>query len=112
MFTRSPCPRRPRAVLAAFLASCLLSSPSHAITSRDVTEKMSKEERVSYISGLVDMLSYQWVLQGDRTHAVCVSDAFYKNERTMKLLLDALYRYPDKAPEGVVIVVMKQVCGG
>lgn len=95
----------------AAVLCALASTPCLAITAKDVTEKMTDKERFNYLAGLADMLSYQSVLSGDQKRAVCVSDAFYKNEATQKLIIDSLYRYPEKAPEGLVIVVMNQACG-
>ncbi len=39
---------------------CLLGcAPCLAITAKDVTEKMSKEERFGYLTGLIDMQALQ-----------------------------------------------------
>ena len=103
-------PKRTSKAAALACAVALASTPCLAITARDVTEKMSDKERYGYLTGLVDMLSYQSLLSGDRKRAECVADAFYKEEATTKKLLEAFYRFPDKAPEGIVILVLKQSC--
>jgi hypothetical protein len=92
-------------------AAAAASTPCFAITAKDVTEKMSEKERFGYLTGLVDMLSYQSLLAGDRKRAECVSSAFYKTDGTQKQIVDALYSLPDKAPEGIVILVINRACG-
>lgn len=92
--------------------SALIVTPASAFKARDVMDTMTEKERFGYVTGLVDMLSYQYVLAGDRTRAECVTKAFYsKTEETWKLVYDTFRRFPDKAPEGLVVVLMKQACG-
>lgn len=103
-----------KAARAVMLVSvCLASSPAMAITAKDVMEKMSKEERFGYLTGLADMLSYQYVLAGNRARAECISKEFYsKKEETWKRVYNALEAFPDKSPEGLIVVLMKKSCGG
>jgi len=93
--------------------ACISASPARAFEARDVMEKMSKEERFGYVTGLADMLSYQYVLAGDRPHAECITNAFYsaKKEETWKRVYESFGRLPDKAPEGLIVGLMKQACG-
>jgi hypothetical protein len=58
------------ALLLLFAVFC--SSPAAALSARDVMEKMSKEERYSYLIGLAHMHSYHAVLAGDRPRATCI----------------------------------------
>lgn len=98
-----------KAISAAllFAASC---PPAFAITASDVMDKMSKEERFSYLTGLVDMMAYQSLLAGKKDHAKCVIDKFYDDKVVLKRVYDALDKFPNKAPEGLVILVMRQEC--
>lgn len=76
-------------------------------------EKMTEKERFSYVTGLADMLSYQYLLAGNRDRAKCVSDAFYGSDKqTWSKVYEAFGRFSDKAPEGLVILLMKNACGG
>lgn len=95
------------------VAAALLfaASPALAITAEEVMTKMSKQERVSYLIGLADMLSYQSVLTGNRAHAECVTQKS-SDETVLKRIYAALEKFPTKAPEGILVVVMKQECGG
>jgi hypothetical protein len=96
----------------ALLSLVVFTAPASAITARDVMESMTQKERFGYVTGLADMLSYQYVLAGDRPRAECITNAFYsQKEGTWKLVYDAFKRFPDKAPEGLVVVLMKQTCG-
>jgi peptide methionine sulfoxide reductase MsrA len=99
---------------AALAATVVLTGGgAKAITAKDVLEKMTEKERFGYITGLVDMLSYQSVLAGNRTRAECVSKTFYDNaESSWKLLVALFEKYADKSPEGLVIVFMTRSCGG
>jgi hypothetical protein len=88
------------------------TSAAVAITAKDVMEKMTEKERFGYVTGLIDMLSYQHLLSGNRERAQCISNAFYgKKDEAWHMLFETFGRYPDKAPEGLVVVLMKRACG-
>lgn len=96
---------------AALLA--LAIKPAAAITASDVLGKMSDKERFSYVTGLVDMLSYQAVLANDRPRAECITNEFYnKAEATWKLISATFEKFGDKSPEGLIVVLMNRACGG
>lgn len=97
------------AVLAVFV---LAVHPAAAITARDVMEKMEQKERYGYLTGLVDMMSYQTLLAGDKTRAECISKAFYSRNDMTTRILETFSKYPDRAPEGLIVVLMKRECGG
>lgn len=86
------------------------AAPAAAISADDVLNKMEKKERLGYLTGLVDMLSYQAVLAGNRARAECIHDAFYVNKSVWDQLIDLLGQYPDKAPEGLVVVLTNRAC--
>jgi hypothetical protein len=74
---------------------------------------MTEQERYDYVTGLIDMLSYQFVLAGNQARAECITNAFYKKTtETWPLIASTLARFPDKSPEGLVVVVMNHTCGG
>jgi hypothetical protein len=99
---------------ALLLVTVLLpSGDARAITAKDVLEKMTDKERFGYVTGLVDMLSYQSILAGNRTRAECISNAFYgKTEETWQSVMATFGKFSDKAPEGLVVVLMNRACGG
>jgi hypothetical protein len=98
---------------AAVMAALALPNAAHAITAKDVLEKMTEKERFGYVTGLVDMMSYQSVLAGNRTRAECVTKTFYDNaDATWKLVVAMFEKYSDKAPEGLIVLVMNRACGG
>jgi hypothetical protein len=98
------------ALLACFAVAA--AHPAAAITASDVMDKMDQKQRFGYLSGLVDMMSYQALLAGDRARAECISNAFYKRNDMSMRILEAFGKYPAKAPEGLVVVLMKRECGG
>jgi hypothetical protein len=90
----------------------VVAEPARAITAKDVLEKMTEKERFSYVTGLVDMLSYQSVLAGNRSRAECITTAFYsKTEETWRLMVSTFEKFSDKNPEGLVVVLMNRACG-
>lgn len=103
-----------RIKFAALLACFALAAhPTAAITARDVMEKMEQKERFGYLTGLIDMMSYQALLAGDRARAECISKAYYGKQKEMwERMFETFGKYPEKAPEGLVVVLMKRECGG
>ena len=69
---------------------------------------MSPDTQKGYIAGMVDMLSYQFVLAGDRKHAQCVSDSFYSDEKMPGHIADVMAAFPDKDSVTVIVVVMRE----
>jgi hypothetical protein len=99
---------------AALLAAALVlaTQPARAITAKDVLEKMTEKERFSYVTGLIDMLSYQLVLAGNRPRAECITNAFYgKTEETWRSMVATFEKFSDRNPEGLVVVLMNRACG-
>lgn len=100
-------------VIALCFSAAVVPGPALAITAKDVMEKMPDKEQYRYITGLVDMLSYQALISGNRPKAECISNAFYsKKEETWRQLFDTFSRFPDKPPEGLLVVLMNRACGG
>lgn len=98
---------------ALLLAAGVAASPVNALTARDVMEKMEDKERFGYLTGLVDMMSYQAVLAGDQPRAECISNAFFGRKDDAWNDVAVLFaRYPDKSPQGLVVVLMNKACGG
>ena len=87
------------------------ASPAMAITAEDVLEKMSKDQQFGYLTGLIDMLAYKELLEGDKPYAQCLSDAFYKDKTMSERIFSSLRAYPDKAPEGIIYLLMMKACG-
>lgn len=94
------------------VVSIFVGSHAFAITADDLMNKMGQDERNGYMSGLVDMLSYQSVLDGDRPKAQCINDTFYRDQDGLKYVVDAMFAFPDKEPVAILIVAMKKKCGG
>lgn len=98
-------------IALAVIALFSIRQDAAALIADDVLGKMSKDERFGYVSGLVDMLSYQSLLSGDQAHAQCVADAYYKEPKAAwSALLDLMERHGDKATEGIVVVFMRTKC--
>lgn len=100
-------------LVTAALAVSLFAQNAAAITSAEVMNKMSKDERFGYVTGLVDMLAYQTALAGHGKDAVCIVSAFYRKDRQQnwQRLYDAFARFGDRRPEAIVTLIAKNACG-
>ncbi len=94
----------------------LISSPAcWALTAKDVTEKMSKDERSGYLSGLIDMRATVAALSGDPNLPRCIHEAFYgksgaDNDGWAKLY-DAFAQFPDNEASTIIFLIVKKTCG-
>lgn len=99
-------------IVSIFLfVALVLPGTAFAITAKDLTDGLSEEMGKGYITGMVDMLSYQAVLDGNREQAICINNAFYRDDATLKRVVDAMFEFPDKQPVQILIVVLNKACG-
>ena len=96
-------------IIALFVLFAL-SHSANALPARDVMEKMPEQQRTGYLFGLVDMLSYQSILAGNRQQAECIIAAANDSAK-LETMFKAFDRYPDKAAEGIVVLLMNRACG-
>lgn len=75
-------------------------------------KKMSKDERFSYLSGLIDMLSYQMAIGGSAPKAACVGETYYGGGKDLawRNLYEALDTFSDKRPEIILTLLAKKAC--
>jgi hypothetical protein len=101
---------------AALLCLPGLSGSAVALTAREVTGKMSPDQKSGYLAGLADMTVFQAGLAGDKTRAQCIYDAFYKNigkqADAWQRLDEALLEFPDKRAESILFLLVQKMCGG
>lgn len=107
---RSILPKSAVFATTLFAVVCI-NAPAQAMMARDVLEKMTADQRSGYFTGLVDMLSYQHLLDGNEQRAECVVAWFYDRDGTIKKVLAAFERFPDKAAEGIFILMARKACG-
>ena len=108
-----------RALTGLLLVSllCVIGPASVlALTAKDVTAKMTKEQQTAYLSGLVDMRVFDVAQSGDGKLAQCIHDAFYRDiggpADAWARLYDAFAQFPDKDATTIVFVLVKKTCGG
>lgn len=106
---------RPLAALLAIVFACPFTSDAFALTAKEVTSKMSKQERFSYLSGLIDMNAFEVLQQGNDKAAQCIHDAYYRNigdsgDAWVKLY-NALDQFPDKQATSIIYLLAKKICG-
>jgi hypothetical protein len=100
---------------AALLCSPGFSGSAAALTAREVTGKMTPDQKSGYLAGLADMTVFQAALAGDKTRAQCIYDAFYKDigrqGDAWQRLDDALRDFPDKRAESILFLLVQKICG-
>lgn len=107
-------------IFAKSAAACALASLSFglgqtasAFTGAELMEKFSRKERHLYVTGLINMASYQAVLQNDEDRSKCIEDWLYDPDHigTMTTIEKFFVRYPDKQAEPIVVVLINRACG-
>lgn len=103
-------PFRHSIVLAVLLSG--IGSSAAALTAEDVTKKMNSDQRVGYLTGLIDMLAYQTAASGNRDRGSCITDRFYRErkEDSWARLRDVLDKFSDKPPEVLLAILADQLC--
>lgn len=100
---------------SVIVASVMCATPSLAVTARDVMQKMSKQERFSYLTGLIDMQMFQAGQSGQAAVSRCIHDAYYDRadaDGAWSKLYDAFDQFPDKEATAIVYLLGKKTCGG
>jgi hypothetical protein len=71
-----------RRLLLAVVLGSVAAPSAFAITARDVMEKMSKQERYSYLTGLIEMRAFYAAQAGDAALPKCAYDAYYRGQNS------------------------------
>jgi hypothetical protein len=104
----------PKRITAAILLCLLGSAPALAITAQDVTQKMSKQDRFNYLTGLIDMRAYAAAQSGDAKMPKCIYDAYYRkigdDSDAWVALYAALEKFPKEEPSAIVFLLTKKAC--
>jgi hypothetical protein len=102
---------------AAVFFGCLpeLARPANAteFTAGVVMEKMTAEQRYSFVAGVVEGLAYaRFASDGkDTTGMKCIYGWFYDDPKVTDLIYAAFQKYPDFTPGAVVAALAKRKCG-
>jgi hypothetical protein len=103
-------------LMAGFLFFAITSVSAFAITAKEVTEKMSKEERKGYLTGLIDMRMFDAAQAGDAQLPKCIHDAYYRDigdtGDAWSKLYSAFEQFPDKEATILVFLLVKKTCAG
>ncbi|MEM9128281.1 MAG: hypothetical protein AAGA97_00970 [Pseudomonadota bacterium] len=96
--------------ISVFLLS--VTSKSYALTGKEMIENFNGGDRYLYIAGMVDMASYQALLDNDHQRARCIQDWFHKdNQAAMHQIGQLFVNYQDKHAEPLVVVLINRACG-
>ena len=99
------------------VSACLLTvtpSVAPAQTAGDVMTKMSVEQRLSYIAGVLEGLAFaRWIKdKPDKAGMKCIYDWYYRDAKKVHTGVTAwLSRHPDKLVGGLMYVLIKRECG-
>lgn len=84
---------------------------ANALTGAELLDQFEREDRFVYISGIVDMASYQESLNGDDERAQCIVDWFYSADHRAMLEVDQLLeRYRERHAQPIVLVLINRAC--
>lgn len=78
-----------------------------------ILEKMTSDERLMYIAGVVEGLAHARTIanDGDRTGEVCLYNWFYRSGNTSGKISDAFRLYPDRYAAEIIRVLARKQCG-
>ena len=85
-----------------------------ALTADDLLNKMSVDERVAYIAGVVGGLAYSRFLRDrpDQTGMSCVYDWYYTGREARHRQINQWFeRHLDKPAEPLLYVLIEKECG-
>ncbi len=86
--------------------------PAVAFTGKEMMEEFSRDERILYVTGLVDMARYQAHLDDDAERSQCILDWFHSSElKPMTQIEQVFSRYDDKQAQPLVVVLINRACG-
>lgn len=102
------------ALFAAVFCLAVIATPyrADAITAAEMMKKMSQEQRIGYLTGLIDMLAYQTAAHGDREKGNCIVEKFYREGRddTLKRTYEVMEKFADTRPEILLTVLANKLC--
>ena len=91
-----------------------LPSIANAQTAGDVVTKMNADQRLSYVSGVVEGLAYsRWLRDKPSAEGMnCVYDWYYKGAgKDWNGVVSWFERHPDKPVGALLYVLIKKDCG-
>lgn len=102
-----------RGALSLPLLFAPVSADATDFTAGIVMEKMKPDERVLYLSGVVEGLAYaRYAKDGKNTDGMkCIYDWFYERDGTVSKIYSAFERFSDYLPGAVVAAMVEKECG-
>jgi len=66
-----------------------------------------------YLSGMLDMLTYQASIGGNKEKANCIVETYYRSgrDKALEKMLAAFELLPEKYPASIVTVLVNKACG-
>lgn len=93
----------------------LAGSASHAqdLTAGVVMDKMNADQRIGYISGIVEGLAYmRFAKDGDEEPGMkCIYQWFYEKDGTLRMIHQAFEYFKDDMPGAVIAAMVEKECG-
>lgn len=96
---------------SAVLASSTLAMSGNTLTGEELIRDFSGTDRFNYIAGLVDMYSYEAVLENDRARAECITNWFFHSgSKAMNTVDQVLKTYPERQAAPIVVILANREC--
>jgi hypothetical protein len=101
------------AVFVACLPGCATPANATDFTAGVVMEKMTADQRYSFLAGIIEGLAYaRFASDGKETSGMkCIYGWFYDDPKVTDLIYAAFKKFPDYTPGAVVAVLAKRKCG-
>lgn len=101
------------AALALPLAVLPVKAEATDLTAGVVMEKMTSEQRSSYIAGIIEGLAYaRYAKNGKADQGMkCIYQWFYEKDGTLRKIHAAFDRFKDYLPGAVIAAMIEKECG-
>ncbi|MDF2365640.1 hypothetical protein [Sneathiella sp.] len=96
-------------IIALLLSAC--SSPSQAMTNKELLENFSDDERFGYITGTIEALAFVAKVNKRQEAATCLTNWFFGEGDGMTEIVNRIHDLPDKAPQATIYVLARKKCG-
>ena len=100
--------------LGVFTVLNAIPTKAGSFNAKTVIDKMSSEEKASYIAGLIDGLAYaRYKNEGKKTDGgmKCIYDWYQKKEGTVENIILSFHKYKTYTPNAIIAAMIEKECG-
>lgn len=95
------------------LATLLLilgTSSASALTGEDVIDRMSSDQRSSYLFGAMEMAAFLAAVEGDEERSQCIPDWFHDQDGLKEIIL-TLEEFKERSAMPIIHTLFRRACG-